>query len=205
MSSDAWLIHQAAFSGDVEKVRALIDSDVDVNASEPGCPGSLLTFQPAMIEFLLANGADPSVQKNEFGASVLAGLCYVNQIECVRVLLESGADPNLGRDESLETPLHHALANDASLELIQLLIDHGADVNAKTNPGVFSYNFYGNTPTRGETPLHRAAAYASLEVVKSLLSSGADRVTIDVDGYTAFAWAGWHRRSKELVEMLRLE
>ena len=137
------------------------------------------------------------------GASVLAGLCYVNQTECVRLLLAHGADANCGRKESMETPLHHALAGGADLDVIRLLIDHGADVNAKTTPGVFSFNFYGDTPTRGETPLHRAAGFASLEVVQLLLQAGADRAVRDINGESPHVWAGWYRREKELVESLR--
>lgn len=80
----------------------------------------------------------------------------------------------------METPLHHALAGEADIEVVRLLVDAGADVNAKTKPGVCNYNFYGSTPTRGETPLHRAAAFASIEIVELLLQAGADRAVRDV-------------------------
>lgn len=94
------------------------------------------------------------------------------------------------------------IANDGSQELVELLIANGADVNAKTNAEFTSYNFYGETPTRGETSLHRAAAYANADTVELLLTYGADRNLADVDGYLPFHWAGWHRRSKSLVELL---
>ena len=41
-------------------------------------------------------------------------------------LLEHGADPNHERQRGWD-PLHHALARDNSLEMIALLLDHGAD------------------------------------------------------------------------------
>jgi ankyrin repeat protein len=106
-------------------------------------------------------------------------------------LLEHGANANHGRDESKKTPLHHALAGGAAIEVIRLLIEHGADVNAKTLAGVHSYNYYGNTPTRGETPLHRAAAFASGKIVQLLRQAGADRDVRDVNGVTPYIWAGW--------------
>ena len=193
----------AAFNGDLDRVRSLVESGADVNAADEHGAGTLLTFHPGVTAYLLSKGADPNIQTNEFGVSVLAGLCYVNQVECVKVLCQHGADPNRGRTESLETPLHHGLAGAGETELIQLLIDHGADVNAKTEPGVSSFNFFGETPTRGETPLHRAAAYASIEVVELLLRAGADRAICDVNGDSPHRWAGWHRRPKELVELLR--
>lgn len=201
-SLDLQLKH-AAFDGHLDRVRELVEAGADVNAADESGAGSLLNFHPDVTAYLLANGADPDVQTNEFGTSVLAGLCYVNQIECVKLLLEHGANPNLGRRESLETPLHHALANDASTELIKLLVAHGADVNARTKPGVTSYNFYGQTPTRGETPLHRAAAYADRKTVELLLANNADPTLTDKDGHLPYHWAGWHRRPKDLVELLK--
>jgi ankyrin repeat protein len=203
MNSISLDLKRAAFGGDLDKVRSLVESGTDVNATDEYGSGTLLSFHPSITAYLLSKGADPNIQRNENGASVLAGLCYVNKVECAKLLLEHGADPNRGRDESREAPLHHALAGGADMELIKLLIDHGANVNVKTKPAVFSYNFFGDTPTRGETPLHRAAAYASTEIVEILLTAGADRSIQDVDGYSPHSWAGWHRRSKELVELLR--
>jgi cytohesin len=194
---------QAVWAGNLDTVRSLVESGADVNASDEYGSGTLLNFDPGITTYLLSKGADPNAQTNENGASVLAGLCYVNQTECVRLLLAHGADPNRGRDESMETPLHHALAGGADIEVIRLLIDAGANTNAKTKPGICSYNFYGSTPTRGETPLHRAAAFANIEVVQLLLQADADRAAGDVNGESPHVWAGWHRRDQELVELLR--
>ena len=44
----------------------------------------------------------------------------------IKWLLERNADPNLARRRGLRA-LHHALARDNSLEIIKLLLDHGAD------------------------------------------------------------------------------
>ena len=192
----------AAFEGNLDKVRSLIESGADPNSSDENGSGTLLNFHPDVTAYLLENGADPDAQTNENGASVLAGLCYVNQLECVKLILEHGANPNLGRKETLETPLHHALANDAASELVDLLIQYGSDVNAKTKPGVYSYNYFGDTPTRGETPLHRAAAYAPVETVRLLIAAGADRSAMDSNGNTPYHWAGWHRRPNDLVQIL---
>lgn len=202
MSSNSTDLKWAAFEGDLEKVRSLIESGANPNSADESGSGTLLNFHPSVTAFLLANGATPDSQTNENGASVLAALCYVNKFECVKLLLEHGANPNLGRRNTLETPLHHAIANDASCELIEILIQHDAGVNARTKPGLYSYNFYGNTPTRGETPLHRAAAYSSIEIIKLLLDAGADRAATDSNSNTPYHWAGWHRRPKDLVQLL---
>ena len=194
---------RAVHEGDLRRVQALVEAGADVNAADEHGSGTLLNFRSDVTEYLLSKGADPNRQTNENGASVLAGLCFVNQTSCVRLLLTCGANPNWGRDESRETPLHHALAGAADIEIIRLLIESGADVNAKTLPGVYSFNFYGCTPTRGETPLHRAAAFAGHEIIQALLLTGADPTLSDVHGETPYVWAGWHQRPQELVELLR--
>jgi ankyrin repeat protein len=196
-------LRRAVWAGDLDAVRSLVEAGADVNAADEHGSGTLLNFHPGVTAYLLSRGADPNGQTNENGASVLAGLCFVNQADCVRLLLAHGADPNRGREESGETPLHHALAGGADIEVIRLLVEHGADVNARTVPGVYSYNFYGSTPTRGETPLHRAAAFAPIEVVRLLVEAGADRAARDAHGETPHVWAGWAKRDQDLVELLR--
>ena len=207
MNSDALKLKHASFEGDLDEVRRLLDSGVDPNSTDEHGSGTLLTFQPAMIEYLLSRGADPNTQTNENGASVLAGLAYVNELECVRILLRAGANPNRGRDESGETPLHHALAKDGADRtlLVKLLLDHGADCNARTRPGVASCNFWRDARTRGETPLHRAAAYAPVETIEMLLAAGADRTIRDVNGDSPLGWASWHLRDRAIIDLLDFE
>lgn len=86
-------LKRACFDGDMEEARRLLDLGADPNATDEHGSGTLLTFHPPMIELLLSHGANPNVQTNENGASVLAGLACVNKLECVRVLLRAGADP----------------------------------------------------------------------------------------------------------------
>ena len=207
MNSDALKLKHASFEGDLDEVRRLMDSGVDPNSTDEYGSGTLLTFNPAMIEYLLSRGADPNTQTNENGASVLAGLAYVNELECVRILLRAGANPNRGRDESGETPLHHALAKDGADRtlLVKLLLDHGADSNARTKPGVASCNFWRDARTRGETPLHRAAAYAPVETIEMLLAAGADRTIRDVNGDSPLGWASWHLRDRAIIDLLDFE
>ena len=91
MTSTSLDLKTAAIEGDLEKARSLVEAGTDVNAADENGSGTLLNFHPDITAFLLAHGADPDSQTNENGASVLAGLCYVNQIECVRLILEHGA------------------------------------------------------------------------------------------------------------------
>ena len=59
-----------------------------------------------------------------------------NSLEVVRFLLDNGADTAVV-DERRFNVLHHAASAGAAVDVLQLLIKHGADVNAKT--------FFGNS------------------------------------------------------------
>ncbi|CAK8998561.1 Ankyrin repeat and KH domain-containing protein 1 (HIV-1 Vpr-binding ankyrin repeat protein) (Multiple ankyrin repeats single KH domain) (hMASK), partial [Durusdinium trenchii] len=127
-SPQSTALRRAAAAGDLGDVQRLVDAGADVNACDEHGAGTLLTVHPDVVQYLLTRGADPNVQKNESGASVLAGLAYLKARDCVRMLLEAGADPNRGRDASLESPLHHALAGTGTkheVDVIRLLLDAG--------------------------------------------------------------------------------
>jgi cytohesin len=201
MKTTALELKKACSAGDLGEVRRLLDAGADPNSADEQGSGTLLTFHPEILEYLLSHGADPGIQTNENGASVLAGLAHVNQLECVRVLLGAGADANRGREASGETPLHHALVARSSdrSPLVKLLLEHGADPNARTKPGISSFNYGGDLRTRGETPLHRAAAYSSAETIKLLLAAGADPAIRDINGDSPATWALWHLRDKSIL------
>jgi cytohesin len=170
MSCNSPELVRASLQGDLATVQKLVESGADVNSTDEHGMGPLLTFTPAVVDYLLSKGADPNRQKNETGAPVLVGVAYMKNVECVRLLLAGGANPNAVTESTGETPLHSALAKpdgdgSAALAVVKLLIEHGADPNRRTIPGVKTLAFWRDVRTRGETPLHRAAAYAAEETV----------------------------------------
>lgn len=85
---------------------------------------------------------------------------------------------------------------------MKLLLDHGANPNARTKPGIASFNYGGDLRTRGETPLHRAAAYSPIETITLLLAAGADLTIRDANGDSPHTWALWHLRDKPVLRTL---
>jgi ankyrin repeat protein len=91
------------------------------------------------------------------GTTPLMQAVLYGDLESVKVLLASGADPNV-RNEANATALMWAVDD---IEKTRLLLDHGADVNARSDDS--------------RTPLLIAAGpFGSNEVVKLLLDRGAD-------------------------------
>src|SRR5262245_47995597 len=106
MESRSLELKQATSNGDLARVRAPVEAGADINATDQYGSGTLLTFYPDVMEYLLSKGADPNRQTNEGGDPVICGVAYFNHPECVRLLLKAGADPNALVKGTAETPLH---------------------------------------------------------------------------------------------------
>ena len=92
---------------------------------------------PELLTFLLENGYDPNAdgdRPSALGNCARPGqsfLRYDHKYEMIKALLKHGANPNV---TSLGQPILHELIvyhkdNPHLLEIIQLLLDAGADVN----------------------------------------------------------------------------
>lgn len=123
----------------------------------------------------------------------------------VDFLIKQGADVNNALPETGETPLHSALCKAGRpyfLYVIKLLVENGADVNAKTIPGIETGGFMRDVRTKGETPLHRAAAYGDEAMVEYLLEHGADLQARDAHGNSPISWASEHLRPGSILKLL---
>ena len=94
----------------------------------------------------------------------------LNDIVLVKALIDGGADVNAEDEDKLgETPLHDAVIRGYG-EISILLIEQGADVNARD--------------VRGLSPVHAAAWRGNLDMVALLITIGADINARDQDGVT---------------------
>lgn len=104
-----------------------------------------------------------------------------------------------------ETPLHAALCKadrPAYDHVLAVLLANGADPNVATIASAETGAFMRDCRTRGETSLHRAAAFGSERVVQRLLAAGAKREAKDVNGDSPLTWASWHLRPASIRRML---
>lgn len=154
------------------------------------------------IKRLLSRGAS----LEDLGENLdLNGAAFHGHWPLCQYLLENGADPNFPQAENGETPLHAALCkpNQPSNRYIaQLLVHYGADPNSCTIPGKESGAFMRDVRTRGETPLHRAAAFADAKTIEVLIEAGADKTLKDSQGDTPISWASWHLRPGSILALL---
>jgi ankyrin repeat protein len=154
------------------------------------------------IRFLLSRGES----LESLGANFdLNGAAFHGHWQLCQFLLERGADVNHALSNTGETPLHAALckANRPGYEpVVEVLLNHGADPNAATRPSVETGAFMRDCRTRGETPLHRAAAFGTERSIQLLLAAGARRDAKDGNGDSPLTWASWHLRPAYVLRML---
>jgi ankyrin repeat protein len=154
------------------------------------------------IRFLLANGQPLVALGDNLG---LNGAAFHGHWQLCEFLIESGADVNYPLSDTGETPLHSALckANRPAYDLVvKVLIAAGANPNAVTKPSAETGAFMRDCTTKAETPLHRAAAFASEETIGLLLDAGAIIDAKDMNGESPLAWASWHLRPDAVLRKL---
>jgi ankyrin repeat protein len=123
-------------------------------------------------------------------------------------LINNGADVNARLENTNETALHSALSKAGRpyyFFVVKLLVDKGADVNARTIPEMETGAFMRDVRTKGETPLHRAAAYADAKTIAYLIENGADKTIKDANGNSPLTWASEHLRPGGILSLLAFD
>lgn len=153
------------------------------------------------LRFLLAHGES----LDSLGPNALSEAAFHGHWRLCELLLEQGADVNLPLDDTGETPLHAALctADRAAHDLVlKVLLANGADPNRTTKASVETQAFMRDCRTKGETPLHRAAAFGTEETVQMLLDAGANLEARDANGETPLSWGSWYGRPDSILRKL---
>lgn len=157
------------------------------------------------IKFLLSRGEMLSSLGHNYD---LGTACFHGHWRLVQFVIESGADVNDRHTTSGETPLHAALCKSGQPtyeRVVRVLLAHGANPNVATNAGVETEGFMRDVRCKGETPLHRAAAFGSEESIEMLLKAGAKRDARDANGDSPLSWASWHLRPAPILRKLAFD
>ncbi|XP_063309026.1 ankyrin repeat and SOCS box protein 10 isoform X2 [Pelobates fuscus] len=135
------------------------------------------------VQLLLRLGAD--VEFSPGGESALHGACENAHLECVKILLRHGANPNAeSQDGTL--PLHRC-KTPQSYQCAKLLLQYGAHINRQTEE-------------EEDTPLHIAARYGLWQHVDLYLRYGATVDKRNVNGETALCAACNHRQTPQNLQ-----
>ena len=152
-------LHWAAHLDDLETAKLLVSANANATNRYGVTPLSLACQNggTAMVELLLAQGADPNTTRR--GETVLMTAARTGKVGPVKALLSRGAIVD-AKERRGQTALMWAAA-DGHAEVVELLLQAGAD-------------FRTALPDSGFTPLFFAARDGRTEVVRALLKAGVD-------------------------------
>jgi ankyrin repeat protein len=158
-------LHFAARQGSITAARALVDGGVDVNLVSPGDHASPLLTAVInghfdLAAYLLEKGADPNLASD----AGVAPLYAVVNVQWAPI----AAYPQ---------PRAYLQQSRGYLDMLKLLLDRGADPNARVKRKVWysGYNFdQSGVDESGATAFWRAAYAADVAAMKLLVSYGAD-------------------------------
>ena len=130
--------------------QALLDGGADPN--RPGRGGetpvhaAAFVADPAILRAVLAHGGDPDIRNPVTGATPMSRALLGPYPDNVRVLLDAGADPQLG-DNNADTPLHVAARTNSGRSILMLL-EAGASATATNSGGASFQAYYFSFPPR---------------------------------------------------------
>ncbi|HET9843375.1 MAG TPA: ankyrin repeat domain-containing protein, partial [Gammaproteobacteria bacterium] len=207
------LLHIAVQKNQIDTVRLLIKSDIDINAYN-NFKVTALTFAidldlVEIVAILVGEGkADVSI-KDTYQNNCLHQAVRLQRKEIVQILISKGNANIEDRTPEGNTPLLIA-ALLGNQEIAHLILQCNADVNAQNNQGTTALHLamIPDDPTLalmlirehdadvnvinngGCTPLHIATGFSRTEIIQALINEKhADVNAKDHDGYTPLAWA----------------
>lgn len=172
-----------------------------------------------IMGFLIGKGAKLEIRANNGATALMVGVTAGNT-RGTRLLLESGANPNVYDNNGL-TPLMRTMEIGTNIDLVKVLVEFNADVNAKTpdgKPVLMVYPYRNKIPAHleliklgadvnirdndGKTPLIKAVLEGNLEMVKILLDNGANKHLQDNTGTSAIDYAYAQMEMRQFFESL---
>ncbi len=150
------------------------------------------------VELLLLAGADPNIADN----TDTAPLNYVKGPSVCRALLDAGADPHACTGDTKRTALHHHCQTHDSVEVIDLLVSSGVDVDVREadhETPLLNAVFWHFTAAAERlielgadvnatkisscnNSLHIAVTYNHFEIIPLLLAKGVDYMAVNIRG-----------------------
>ena len=176
-------LQRAAKCGSVRRVERLIARGHNVNGRRDeqwtALHWACAYGHTAVVEILLKHGADIAVEAEDYTPLCLA--------------IEGGHDDVLRllvrhKNSKGRTLLHEAASERGGEDYARILLEYGADINAKDNTG--------------RTALHWAVGRDDLRLTATLVSNGADPNMMDDDGLTPLHYACSNLHTTSLARTL---
>ncbi len=212
---------------DADGVKVAINAGADVNKQDENgnLPLAGAAWWPDITKILLDAKAKVNL-KSKSGMTPIMNAALLGETEIVKMYIDAKADLKETNPAGQQV-LYQAAFNSSQASTLKVLIEGGADVNAKDNMGqtpIFGLAAYGKSPgervatIKGQVPFLEKAGltlpdrfknpkesdYSSVgEMMKVLINAGADVNAEAKAGFSPLIWAARNNRTdavKELIE-----
>lgn len=194
----------AALKGDLATVEKLASQGADINYRDQW--ENCAVFSAAWEGNIEALDLYHKLGALMDHGNLICNAAYNGQPGSVKWFLEKGADPNFSFTNTGENALHYTISKTSEIEqrteIVRLLVNAGTDVHKKTIKGAETLCFMRDAFLKAETPLHRAAAYGNIAIIKLLIEAGADPSVKDANGDTPISWGSWFLRDSDVLKLL---
>ena len=184
----------AAGGGDLKYVRKFLADGVAVDVADVSFNTALhLAAERGhmeVVEELLKAGAPIDAPGCADRTPLLAAAAY-GQVAVARRLVAAGADPRYVAGDGGRNGLHLSADSTGNVELIELFVKGGADVNAREEP-------------TGITPLHVAAQSRRPDLIEGLVREGADVHACDGQKWTPLMMAAMRADVATVQQLIKL-
>ena len=136
------------------------------------------------LQTITCHGVDVNAT-DKYNITALTLASGKGNIVAINVLLNAGADPNIA-DADGGTWLHYAAYGDCSKDVLQSIINHGADVDATNKKNV--------------TALMLACGEGNKDAINVILNAGADPNITDANGDTCLHYAARNDCCTEVLQ-----
>jgi len=165
--------------GNLEFARRLWTSKLEKSTFDQFIASAFEGKDSEMLQYFLDNGADPNASMTD-GTTLLTTAVAQNDTESVRLLLEHKADADAPDNLGICPVMKVADSESGNLEILKLLLDHGADPNGRIPKE--------ERPTI-RTPLAAAWFHHRQDMMELLVEKGANVNFQSFDGHTLLMWA----------------
>ena len=197
-------------------VHALLDRGVSVNGHDESGETALMAacraHRPDVVSLLLARGADPAGDRKghegvfhavlggrsgrlhevetRYGSAEEVALVEAATLTLFRILLEAGAPAN-GAPTHTTTPLMQ-VAHLSMMPLVELLLEHGADVSLANVAGNTAFMFAARD----------AASHNDPRLLRTLLAAGAEPCVVNQKGEAA---ADFYEKEADVMVLRKMK
>ncbi|CAM9863379.1 unnamed protein product, partial [Laminaria digitata] len=188
-------LHVAARCTPPQTMTAMHDEEGDHRPEVNILLRAVIRDLPSTVRHILAAGVDANIRYKYGNGDITAleAATLLQHLGVVRALVEHGVEVN-GIGVGGRTALQNAvMLNDrVDVDLVDLLLSAGADIDARAAEGITALHMATNQPgditavllqrgaakhaldPEGRSPLHLAAEYGNLAATRALLAAGAD-------------------------------